>query len=59
MKRDLAGVLKKHGLSLPDGKLIDLQYNMGRNDWYALTDAGWLWWDSRERSWKPCPYGPL
>lgn len=53
-------ILLDHKIPLPSGQLIDLQYNMGRADWYARTPAGWFWWDPRQGgSWKPAPLGPM
>lgn len=42
-------ILEKYSIPLPDGEILELQYNMGRQDWYARTDKGWNWYDPERR----------
>lgn len=47
-------VLTKHGLPIPDGVITDLKWKARFGDWYARVEAGWLWYDNRDKTWQPC-----
>lgn len=53
--------LTKNGVPLPDAEHVieEVQYRMGRDDWYFRSQYGWYWLDARKGVWKPTQVGPL
>lgn len=52
-------ILKKHGILIPDEKIINLKYVVRRDDWYIETAKGWFWYDVKSKKWVAAPMGPL
>lgn len=59
---DYKAILREKKLPVPPGEIRKLRYRLYNEDWWALTEDGWLWLDFRPdvepKVWKPSRYGP-
>jgi hypothetical protein len=60
--RELRARIKEAGIDVPEniGPLVAARWTAYNGYWYVQTkDERWYWYDSRDRTWKHTPMGPL
>jgi hypothetical protein len=54
-----AALFTKHNLPPAPGKVLNVRWVAGRDDWYVQTSRGWYWLRPEKRVWIYLPNGPM